>query len=142
MQKLRFGYPKVSFDFFPQNCAVDLESFKNSGWKSRRLQLISQENNLLNDYRAIWQNLVEVFKLFYCIYRGVFSTGAIAPVILRKRLIAPEILHLPYSVIMFQRFKYFKNLFLAASFEFSVSNLPKTLLTLLAIGFSLVWISK
>ena len=33
---------------------------------------------------------------------GVFSTGAtgaIAPVILRKRLIAPSILHLPYLVI-------------------------------------------
>ena len=33
---------------------------------------------------------------------GVFSTGAtgaIAPVLLRKRLIAPAILHLPYSVI-------------------------------------------
>ena len=32
---------------------------------------------------------------------GVFSTGAtgaIAPVIFRKRLIAPVILHLPYSV--------------------------------------------
>ena len=35
-------------------------------------------------------------------YSGVFSTGAmgaIAPVILRKRLIAPVILHLPYLVI-------------------------------------------
>ena len=34
---------------------------------------------------------------------GVFSTGAtgaIAPVILRKRLIAPVILHLTYSVIL------------------------------------------
>ncbi len=38
-------------------------------------------------------------------YSGVFSTGAtgaIAPVILRKRLIAPVILHLPYSVIIFR----------------------------------------
>ena len=36
---------------------------------------------------------------------GVFSTGAtgaIAPVILRKRLIAPVIFHLPYSVIIFR----------------------------------------
>jgi hypothetical protein len=34
---------------------------------------------------------------------GVFSTGAtgaIAPAILRKRLIAPTTLHLPYSVII------------------------------------------
>ena len=35
---------------------------------------------------------------------GVFSTGAtgaIAPVILRKRLLAPVILHMPYSVITY-----------------------------------------
>ena len=35
---------------------------------------------------------------------GVFNTGAtgaIAPAILRKRLIAPAILHLPYAMIIF-----------------------------------------
>jgi hypothetical protein len=42
---------------------------------------------------------------------GVFSTGAtgaIAPAILSKRLIAPAILHLPYSVIIFGLKKYFR----------------------------------
>ena len=35
----------------------------------------------------------------YCFQcSGVFSTGAVAPAILRKRLIASAILHLPYSV--------------------------------------------
>ena len=45
-----------------------------------------------------------VFIIGYAHCSGVFSTGAmgaIAPVILRKRLIAPVILHMPYSVITY-----------------------------------------
>ena len=47
VEKLQFRSVKVFFDFSTQNCAVDLEFFKNSGWKSRRLQLISYCTNKL-----------------------------------------------------------------------------------------------
>ena len=48
-------------------------------------------------------------------YSGVYSTdatGAIAPVILRKMLIVPVILHLPFSVIQLENC--YKNFFCAA----------------------------
>ena len=53
---------------------------------------------------ALYIQPILACKTAWKISHSVFSTGAtgaIAPVILRKRPIAPVILHLPYSVIIF-----------------------------------------
>ena len=71
-------------------------------WKNtRNIKSLTWSLSVIMNHLIYSVDCAQIFRpVFMCIYlSGVFSmgaTGAIAPVILRKRLVAPVILHLPY----------------------------------------------